>query len=75
MSPESIYIAEQEYFRFEEIMNTKEILTKEEYHFCFPYEKDIREDTSYLVDNEYLNLRVYTEYDHEKRSEDDVNNW
>ena len=75
MSPEKIYFAEQEFNRFEEIMNTKEILTKEEYDFCFAYDKDIREDTSYLGDDEYLNLRVYTEYDHEKRGEDDVNNW
>jgi len=75
MSPESLYIAEQEYFRFEEIMNTKEYLTKEEYDFCFAYDKDIREDTSYLGDGEYLNLRVYSEHDHEKRGEDDVNNW
>ena len=50
MSPESLYIAEQEYFRFEEIMNTKEIITKEEYDFCFVYDKDIREDTSYIGD-------------------------
>ena len=75
MSPESIYIAEQEFNRFEEIMNTKTYLTKEEYEFVFAYDKDIREDTSYLGDGEYLNLRVYTEYDHEKRGEDDVNNF
>ena len=79
MSPESIYIAEQEYFRFEEIMNTKEYLTKEEYDFCFTYDKDIREDTSYIGDfskyGAYLNLRVYSEHDHEKRGEDDVNNF
>ena len=56
-------------------MNTKEILTKEEYDFCFTYDKDIREDTSYLGDGEYLNLRVYSEHDHEKRGEDDVNNF
>ena len=31
MSPEEVYFAEQEFNRFEEIMNTKEILTKEEY--------------------------------------------
>jgi len=29
MSSEEIYFAEQEFNRFEEIMNTKEILTKE----------------------------------------------
>jgi len=69
MSPESLYIAEQEYFRFEEIMNTKEYLTKEEYDFCFSYDKDIREDISYIGDSngDYLNLRLYSEHDHEKR--------
>ncbi len=69
MSPESLYIAEQDYFKFEEIMNTKEYLTKEEYDFCFSYDKDIREDTSYIGDSngEYLNLRLYSEHDHEKR--------
>ena len=34
MSPESVYFAEQEFSRFEEIMNTKTYLTKEEYDFC-----------------------------------------
>ena len=69
MSPESLYIAEQEYYRFEEIMNTKEYLTKEEYDFCFAYDKDIREDMSYIGDSngDYLNLRLYSEHDHEKR--------
>lgn len=77
MSPESIYIAELEFNRFEEIMNTKEYLTKEEYDFCFAYDKDIREDTSYVGDSygDYLNLRLYSEHDHEKRGEDDVNNF
>ena len=69
MSPESLYIAELEYYRFEEIMNTKEYLTKEEYDFCFSYDKDIREDMSYIGDSngDYLNLRLYSEHDHEKR--------
>ena len=68
MSPESLFIAEQELNRFNEIMNTKTYLTKEEYDFCFAYDKDIREDTSYIGDysklGDYLNLRVYTEYLH-----------
>ena len=71
MSPESLYIAELEYHRFEEIMNTKEYLTKEEYDFCFSYDKDIIEDMSYIGDfsklGDYLNLRLYSEHDHEKR--------
>ncbi len=64
MSPKEYYFAEQEFNRFEEIMNTKEILTKEEYDFCFAYDKDIREDTSYIGDSEYLNLRLYSEHEH-----------
>lgn len=71
MSPEEVYFAEQEFNRFEEIMNTKTYLTKEEYDFCFAYDKDIREDTSYIGDfsklGDYLNLRLYSEHDHEKR--------
>ena len=69
LSSESLYIAEQDYFKFEEIMNTKLYLTKEEYNFCFTYDKDIREDTSYIGDSngDYLNLRLYSEHDHEKR--------
>ena len=68
MSPESLYIAEQEYHRFEEIMNTKEYLTKEEYDFCFSLDKDIREDMDYIGDyskfGDYLNLRLYSEHAH-----------
>ena len=70
MSPESLYIAEQDYSKFEEIMNTKEFLTKEEYDFCFSYDKDIRENTTFVglsEGNTYLNLNVYSEHDHEKR--------
>jgi len=70
LSSESLYIAEQDYFKFEEIMNTKEYLTKEEYDFCFSYDKDIRENTTFVglsEGNTYLNLNVYSEHDHEKR--------
>ena len=70
MSQESLYIAEQDYSKFDEIMNTKEYLTKEEYDFCFSYDKDIRENTTFVglsEGNTYLNLNVYSEHDHEKR--------
>ena len=61
MSEQEIYGAEQEFNRFETIMNTQEYLTKEEYDFCFAWDKDIREDTSYIGDSNgaYLNLRLY----------------
>ena len=54
----------------ENIMNTKLYLTKEDYNFCFANTDDVRIDTSYIGDSngDYLNLRLYTEHDHEKRS-------
>jgi hypothetical protein len=67
LSPESEYYAAKEFAKFEEIMNTKEILTQEEYDFCFGYDKDIRKETSSIGGGRYLNLNVYTEHDHEKR--------
>jgi hypothetical protein len=71
INSETIYNAEQEFKRFEMIMNTKTYLTKEEYDFCFGYDKDIRKDTTYIGNysklGDYLNLRVYSEHDHEKR--------
>ena len=49
-------------------MNTKEYLTKEEYDFCFSYDKDIREDMDYIGDysklGDYLNLRLYSVHEH-----------
>jgi hypothetical protein len=78
MTEQEIYGAEQEFKRFEIIMNTQEYLTQEEYDFCFAWDKDIRTDTSYIGNYSelgvYLNLRVYSEHDHEKCNGDDVNN-
>ncbi len=75
LSKREIYVAEQEFDRFEEIMNTKLYLTKEEYDFCFSYDKDIRKDTSYIGNysklGDYLNLRLYN---HEKHSGDNISN-
>ena len=69
MNPESLYTAKQQFDKFEEIMNTKEYLTKEEYDFCVGYDRDIREDIMYVGNSygDYLNLRLYSEHDHEKR--------
>ena len=70
MNTEEIYFAEQEYKEFERIMNTQLYLTKEEYDFVFMYDKDVREDITYVgfsEDKYYLNLGLYSEHDHEKR--------
>ena len=52
----------------ENIMNTKEYLTKKEYDFCFAHTDDVRLDTSYIGDyskyGDYLNLRLYSEHEH-----------
>jgi|TARA_B110000908_G_scaffold145514_1_gene175851 hypothetical protein len=52
----------------ENIMNTKEYLTKEEYDFCFAHTDEVRIDTSYIGDyskyGDYLNLRLYSEHEH-----------
>ena len=60
----------QEYNHFEMLVNTKEYVTKDEYNFIIKYDETEKANFIY-VDNylgDYLNLNVYTEYDHEKRS-------
>ena len=77
---ESNYTPKSEQERFNEIMNTKEYLTQEEYDFCFDVDKSIRIDTSYVGNNGetrlgvYLNLRLYSEHDEEIYDGDDCNN-
>lgn len=57
----------------ENIMNTKEYLSKEEYEFCFAHTDDVRLDTTYIGSysklGDYLNLRLYSENDYETQSE------
>jgi hypothetical protein len=78
-SKEAVQYEEQcKHDRFESIMNNQEYLTQEEYDFCFGWDKDIRNDTSYIGayssdNNVYLNLRVYSEHDQEMYNGDDCN--
>ena len=68
------YKLQQELDRFEMLVNTKEYLTKEEYEFIISY--DETEITNYFyIGNysqrgDYLNLNVYSEYEHEKKQFD-----
>jgi len=60
----------QEYNHFEMLVNTKEYVTKDEYNFIIKYDETEKANFSYVDSylGDYLNLNVYTEYDHEKRS-------
>lgn len=63
---ESNYLAEQEYRQYQEIMNTKEYLTQEEYDFCFNWDhKETRIWTSKISEGRYLNLNLYSEVEKE----------
>ena len=59
----------------ENIMNTKEYLSKEEYEFCFAHTEDVRLDTTYIGSysklGDYLNLRLYSENGYETQSEEE----
>jgi len=66
MMSESDYLTEQEYKQYQEIMNTKEYLTQEEYDFCFNWDhEETRTSTSKLSEGRYLNLNVYSEAEKE----------
>jgi len=53
--------------RFEELVNTKMILTKEEVDFVISWDPTEKENMFYLNENEFLNLNIYSEHDHEKK--------
>ena len=53
--------------RFEMLVNTKMILTKEEVDFVISWDPTEKENMFYLNENEFLNLNIYGEYDHEKK--------
>ena len=67
MNIEEIYEVEQMEARFNAIMSFKEILTQEEYDFCFDWDyKAVRVSTSMIGEGRYLNLNVYSEADKEE---------
>ena len=65
------YEFKQEYDKFQMLVNTKEYVTKEEYEFIIAYDPTEKDNFFYIGDyskyGDYLNLNVYSEYDHEKR--------
>lgn len=65
------YEAQEEFNRFEMLVNTKEYITKDEYEFIIAYDETEKNNFSYVgfysKVGDYLNLNVYSEHDHEKR--------
>ena len=43
------------------------ILTKEEVDFVISWDPTEKENMFYLNENEFLNLNIYSEHDHEKK--------
>jgi hypothetical protein len=67
MTIEEIYQAEQELERYNSIMSFKEILTQEDYEFCFIWDhKETMISTSKIGEGRYLNLNLYYEVDKEE---------
>ena len=64
---EYLYEEQQKNERFEELVNTKMVLTKEEVDFVISWDPTEKENMFYLNENEFLNLNIYSEHDHEKR--------
>ena len=71
MTNQEQYDAQQEYNYFEMLVNTKKVVTEDEYKFIVAYDPTERTNFSYIGDynqhDDYLNLNVYSEHDHEKR--------
>jgi hypothetical protein len=67
MYNEFIYELEQEWSKYQTLINTKEILTQEEYEFCVEW--DAAEAWKYLNnigEGRWLNINVYSEHEHEE---------
>jgi hypothetical protein len=64
----SLYENQQEYNRFNAIMQTKETLTKEEYDFCIKYDVEVKNSLIWNDQANYaLNLNVYSEVEHHEQ--------
>lgn len=67
MYNEFIYELDQEWSKYQTLINTKEILTQEEYEFCVEW--DAAEAWKYLNnigEGRWLNINVYSEREHEE---------
>jgi len=63
------YQDEQEYRKYQELMNGKEILTREEYEFCKSWDPEAAKNFLFhnFWNDTYLNLNLYSEVEHHER--------
>lgn len=67
MTSEDIYKSNKDLLIYNTIMENKEILTKEEYDFCFSWDsQETRINIFKLSEGRYLNLLLYSEADKEE---------
>ena len=68
MSSFEIYIENEKFNRFESLINTKETLNREEYDFCMAWDPETTREhmffQEYGKEEQWLNLNVYSEYEH-----------
>ena len=67
MTEEQLYEEQQEYNLYQMLINTKEILTQEEYELCKKW--DAEEAWKYLNnigEGRWLNINVYSEHEHDE---------
>jgi len=62
------YQAQQDLNRFNDLIENKEVLTQEEFDFCKKWDKVESADVLFALEVGALNLNLYSEHDHEKRS-------
>jgi len=63
------YEAQEKFNKFEMLVNTKKVVTTDEYKFIVDYDPTEKNNFTYVGSSEgdYLNLNVYSEHDHQKR--------
>ena len=63
-----LYQAQEKFNKFQELVNTKEYITEEEFKFIVAYDPTEEMSFTYIGDSngDYLNLNIYSEYDHDK---------
>lgn len=72
MTEEQLYHEQQEYNLYQMLINTKQYLTMEEYELCKKWNAEEAKDVLFYIGSysklgAYLNLNVYSEYEHEKQ--------